>query len=85
MTTPLETTLFQITALKALCLKEHGFTVGVRDHRLNTNYAGAFMVVEAHEQSELPTEDGRNGPWCVVGDSLSELIDQGFDYLVSCQ
>lgn len=59
-------------------LRAQGFTVGTRDARLNTNYPGAFMVVEGHEDSELPTEDGRNGPWCIVGDDLAALVDQAY-------
>jgi hypothetical protein len=37
------------------------------------------MVVEAHNESQLPTEDGSNGPWCIVGDNLDELIDTAYD------
>jgi len=28
---------------------------------------------------ELPTEDGSNGPWCVVGDDMDALIKTAFD------
>ena len=56
-----------------------GFTVGERDCRLNTNYAGKYMVVEGHEEDELPTKDGSNGPWCIVGDDLDALVGQAFD------
>lgn len=62
-------------------LEDFGFVIGNRDPRLNTNYPGRYMVVEAHDESELPTEDGRNGPWCVVGDDIDELIRMAFtDY-----
>lgn len=64
-------------------LRGYGFIVGDRDPRLNTNYTGKFMVVEAHEESELPTEDGSDGPWCVVGDNLTTLVDQGYEFLRS--
>lgn len=64
-------------------LESHGWIVGPRDARLNTDYPGQFMVVEPHDESELPTKDGRDGPWCVVGDDLDELIAQGYDCLVS--
>jgi len=74
-----------VTRIKAHCLRKFGFTVGDRDPRLNSLYHGAFMVVESHEESELPTFDGSNGPWCVVGDDLPELIDMGFDFLISCE
>jgi hypothetical protein len=59
---------------KAAELRSWGFTVGERDPRLNSNYPGRYMVVESHEESELPTKDGSNGPWCIVGDNLDALI-----------
>ena len=74
-----------IEAIKKRCLEDYGFIVGPRDPRLNMRFPGKFMVVESHEESELPTEDGRNGPFCVVGDYLGPLIDQGFMFLVSCE
>jgi hypothetical protein len=74
-----------VTAIKRACLEQYGFTVGVRDPRLNSDYPGQFMVVESHEECELPTRNGSNGPWCVVGDDLADLIDRGFDFLVSCE
>jgi hypothetical protein len=64
---------------KTKWLREHGFIVGIRDSRLNTNYPGNFMVVEEYEDSELPTVDGRDGPWCIVGDDLAALVDQAYD------
>lgn len=64
---------------KRATLEDLGFIIGERDPRINTNYPGKFMVCEAHEQSELPTKDGRNGPWCIVGDNLDELIDQAYN------
>lgn len=63
---------------KVAALKAMGFTVDARDPRLNTAFKGGFMVVEGHEESELPTESGCNGPWCVVGDDLAELVDTAF-------
>ncbi len=80
---PLDTEQSDIQEIKTICLKAYGFTVGPRDPRINTNYTGAFMVCEAHEENELPTQDGRNGPWCVVGDDLKTLVNQGFDFIVS--
>lgn len=64
-------------------LESYGWTAGARDPRLNTNYPGKFMVVEPHEEDELPTEDGSNGPWCVVGDDLDDLIRRAYDTLKS--
>lgn len=59
-------------------LQAMGFVVGDRDPRLNTLYPGAFMVAEEYEDSETPTQDGRNGPWCIVGDSLHALCVEAF-------
>lgn len=63
-------------------LKRHGFICGERDRRLNTNYPGRFMVTQADYASgdyELPTKDGANGPWCIVGDDLPQLIAQAVE------
>lgn len=56
-----------------------GFTVGPRDTRLNTRYPGAFMVVEEYEDMGLPTEDGSNGPWCIVGDDIEAMIKEAWE------
>lgn len=77
-------TAMDVLAIKRHCLESYGFIIGPRDRRINRFYSGAWMVVEAHEESELPTDDGRNGPWCVVGDDLPHLIQLGFDYVVGC-
>lgn len=55
-------------------LERMGFIIGPRDSRTNTNYPGRYMVAEAYTEDELPTEDGSNGPWAIVGDDLDELI-----------
>lgn len=60
-------------------LKRAGFTVGPRDPRLNRRYPGIFMVVEDYDESELPTDDGANGPWCIVGNDLKALISQAYE------
>lgn len=67
------------TTEKTIALLAAGYTIGQRDPRVNTNYPGSHMVIESHEQSELPTEDGRNGPWAVVGDDLWKLVDAAWD------
>jgi hypothetical protein len=65
---------------KAQWLREHGYVIVERDPRLNTNYAGRYMVTEADfEQDELPTEDASNGPFCVVGDNLVALVEEAFE------
>ena len=60
-------------------LEAWGFTVGDRDPRLNTAFKGTKMVVESHEERELPTTCGSDGPWCIVGDDLDALIDQAYE------
>lgn len=59
-------------------LLDQGFCCGTRDHRVNTNYSGSYMVVEPHEDSELPTKDGSNGPWAIVGDDYPALISEAY-------
>lgn len=68
---------------KTAFLQSYGFEVGDRNSQLNRNYSGKFMVSEPYETSELPTEDGANGPWCIVGNDLDTLIDEGYDFLKS--
>lgn len=69
------------TTEKTAFLKSYGWTIGKRDLRLNTDFAGLFMCVEPYQESELPTRDGSNGPWCVVGNHLSSLVDAAYDFL----
>lgn len=60
-------------------LRLHGYCLGVRDPRLNTNYPGEYMVTESDfADYELPTKDGSNGPWCIVGDDLDRLVTEAF-------
>ena len=61
-------------------LSNLGWKFGDRDARLNTNYAGKFMVVEEFDEGdyELPTLDGSNGPWCIVGDDLEQLVNEAY-------
>lgn len=60
-------------------LEGYGFTIGQRDPRVNKLHPGRFMVIEPYEDDMLPTEDGSNGPWAVVGDNLRLLIEQAYD------
>jgi len=73
------------TRQKIAVLEAFDFTIGERDDRLNTDFDGNFMVVEAVDETineyDLPTRDGSNGPWCVVGDDLDSLVDTAYDYL----
>jgi hypothetical protein len=66
-------------------LTEHCWKFGKRDERLNTNYAGKFMVAEDFDEEdfELPTLDAGNGPWCIVGDDLDLLINEA--YSIFCE
>jgi hypothetical protein len=68
-----------VREIKRLCLLAYGYEVGKRNPQLNTDFKGAYMVAESYEDSELPTRDGSNGPWCIVGDDLDNLIDRAFD------
>ena len=74
------------TAHKIAMLEKYGFTIGERDERLNTNYPGKHMVCEANHEDigdyDLPTADGGNGPWCIVGDDLDALVAEAHDYLL---
>lgn len=67
-------------------LEKYAFTIGDRDERLNTDHPGSHMVVEAtaEEVSDpvLPTKDGANGPWCIVGDDLDGLVEEAHSYLL---
>jgi len=60
-------------------LEDYGFVIGERDPRLSTDYSGKYMVAESYDEDELPTRDGSNGPWCVVGDNLDELIKDAYE------
>jgi hypothetical protein len=63
-------------------LEEMGYFCGPRDARLNTDFPGAFMVTEDDFEEghyKLPTRDASNGPWCIVGDDLAELIDEAWE------
>lgn len=63
---------------KLIWLKAYGFVIGDRDPKINTNFSGNYMVSEQYGPDEVPTKDGRNGPWCVVGNDLKILIDAAY-------
>jgi len=65
-------------------LRRHGFHVGNRDFRLNTDYPGRYMVAEPYEESELPTKTVQMGR-SVVGDDLETLVEDGYDFLLERQ
>lgn len=60
-------------------LVNNGFIVGSRLSFLNCKYPGKYMVCENFGHEEVPTADGRNGPWCIVGDNLNYLIRIAYD------
>lgn len=72
--------MLELLTKKRAELERWGFTVGARNPDVNTDYPGAFMVIEPHEPDELPTKDGSDGPWAVVGDNLEVLIELAFDF-----
>lgn len=58
---------------------DRGYVIAPRDKRINQIYNGKYMIVEeGYENRELPTADGSNGPWCIVGDNLADLIEQAY-------
>lgn len=61
-------------------LRKHGFIIGIRDARLNRAFKGSYMVTEQFTEPLTPTDDGRNGPWCIVGDDINNLINLAFHY-----
>lgn len=78
---PLGRTDDDVRLIKRRCLEDYGYTVGLRNPQINTDFDGKFMVVENFDDHELPTKNGSNGPWCIVGDDLDTLIDKAFDDL----
>ena len=62
-------------------LKREGFRVGARDPKMNTDFAGAFMVAEHYEDGYTqPDGMGGDGVWCIVGDDLNELVTTAADF-----
>lgn len=64
-------------------LRDYDFFVGVRDPKVNTDFKGRYMVVEDYDPNMLPTKDGSNGPWAIVGDDLEALVREAYEYLDS--
>jgi len=60
---------------------DRGYVIAPRDARVNTLYEGQYMVVEeGYDNMALPTADGSNGPWCIVGNDLADLINQAYRF-----
>lgn len=70
-----------VAASQAEYLKGLGWTVGPRDPRVNTAFAGQYMVCQPHEPHELPTRDASQGPWAVVGDDLADLVCEAWTFI----
>jgi hypothetical protein len=66
-------------AERVLWLQSRGFVVGDRDPQLNRAFTGRYMVAGVYDTSETPTDDGRNGPWCIVGDNVEDLVRHAYD------
>lgn len=59
-------------------LRNHGFTVGARDERMNTAFVGTWMVAENYILGHTQ-EDARGGVWCIVGNSLAQIVDDAYE------
>jgi hypothetical protein len=59
-------------------LQTIGMFVGARDPNLNQAFSGRYMVAEPYEPGTV-TEAASNGPWCIVGDDLAELVNDAFN------
>ena len=64
-------------------LTECGWFVGVRDPKRNTDFEGVYMVCE--DLSEGPSEDARNGGFCIVGNDLAVLVEEAYSTLTAGQ
>lgn len=62
-------------------LESYGWIVGERNPLIMTDFSGGYMCCEPYEDDELPTKDGVNGPWCLVGDDLEVLIEGAYEFL----
>lgn len=66
-------------------LVQHGFFVGNRNHRVNLDFTGKFMVVDTETLLSLTKTElsfsnagGLDGGWCIVGDDRDDLIFQTY-------
>lgn len=62
--------------LMARTLFDEGYYVGPRDPNRNTKYPGAYMVCE--DPSEGPSEDSANTEFCLVGETLEEVVQESY-------
>ena len=62
-------------------LESHGIFVGKRDPKRNTRFSGQYMICE--NLDEGPSEDARNGGYCIVGHNLAALIEDAYSHFES--
>lgn len=69
------------TAEQEKWLTDHGFFVGERNPRANTDCSGRFMVIDTDtlsilNKTELTFPNARNldGGWCLVGDDRADIV-----------
>ena len=65
---------------KSVKLYDWGFYIGVRDPKRNKMFPGNYMVAEY--VSDLETEDASEGGFCLVGDNLTQMINEAYDWAV---
>lgn len=59
-------------------LNKAGYYVGPRDPARNQAFLGEFMVCEVETLSEPPSDDAKDGGFCIVGNNLFELVETAF-------
>jgi len=62
-------------------LEAAGFYVGARNPLLNQAFSGQFMVADLNEWDGKASESAADGPPCIVGDDLANLIDDAASWL----
>lgn len=68
-------------------LVQHGFFVGERNPRANSDHAGKFMVIDTDtlsimNKTELtfPDAGDLDGGWCLVGDDRAEIVWETYSF-----
>jgi hypothetical protein len=64
-------------------LQDAGWFVGKRDPKRNRAFRGKYMVCE--DPNYGPTDDAREGGFCIVGDNLDSLIFEAYATLEAMQ
>lgn len=63
---------------KAQELISKGYYIGPRDPNRNKAFTGAYMVCENVDAP--PSDDASHGGFCIVGDDLTELVEDAHVY-----